>query len=340
MLRNTVRIVLSLVVSAVFLWVAFRNVDLEAAWQQLLAVDGIYLIGFILSVAIIQLVRIYRWDLLIRPFARLSPAATFRVSSLGMMFILVLPLRLGELARPYLVKQETGAPISSSLGAAAVERTVDGLLVTLLFFVTTFALPSTYEVPAGIKAGGIGSLVLFASATVVIVAGLIAKDWVMSLLRRIGTPISPTLTDKALTLLDAFIEGCRSLPDVRTVLAVLVCTLIYWLANGLGYYLIMIGFGWDLPLVAPFFLISILVIAIMIPAAPGFLGTFQGAILAGLTVFGFDATASAAYGMVVYPLTVLVVLAFGLPYVFLGGTKVGAIINAPTEELAPTSAES
>src|SRR5690606_1856733 len=112
------KLVLSLGSSGLFLWLAFRNVDITLAWQQMSQVRPGYVLGYLGCMVLIQLVRIYRWELLIRPFAVLSSKASFRISALGLMLILVLPLRLGELARPYLVKQETGAPMSSSLGAA------------------------------------------------------------------------------------------------------------------------------------------------------------------------------------------------------------------------------
>jgi hypothetical protein len=89
----------------------------------------------------------------------------------------------------------------------------------------------------------------------------------------------------------------------------------------------MRAFGWDLPVLAGFTLVCVLVIGIMIPAGPGNLGTFQGALLAGLAVFGVGPTDAAAYGVVVYPITLVVMLAFGLPYLIGGRTRVAEIVR-------------
>ena len=52
---------------------------------------------------------------------------------MGMFLIMFMPLRLGELARPYLMKRELAIPLTSGLGAAALERALDGLCVALFF---------------------------------------------------------------------------------------------------------------------------------------------------------------------------------------------------------------
>ncbi len=110
-------------------------------------------------------------------------------------------------------------------------------------------------------------------------------------------------------------------------------TLIYWAINGLGLYWMMRAFGWDVPIAAGFLVVSIIVVGIMIPAGPGFLGTFHAALLAGLSIFGIDRTGAAAYGMIIYPITVGVQLAFGLPYLFKrGGTHLSEDIAQASEE--------
>lgn len=140
-----------LAVSAVLLWLVFRNVDLAAVFDRIQLVPIGALLGFMATLFITQLTRVYRWDLLTRPLARLPFAEQARIGFVGMAAIAFLPLRLGELARPYLFKKASGAPMSSGLGAVVVERVIDGLLVTLTFFVTLLLLPSHYEVAQSIR---------------------------------------------------------------------------------------------------------------------------------------------------------------------------------------------
>ncbi len=325
--KNILRFVLSLAVSVVCLYFVFRHVDFKLMMEQVKKADHRYTVAFAIATAAIQVCRIYRWDILIRPFARISKRALFRISSVGFMLILALPLRLGEFARPYMLKKEAGVSMTSGLGSIVVERVVDGLLVVLLFFATTFYLDSRYTIPTAVKTSGFVAFAIFGGAALVIVTALLTHGWVPRVIERIGNPISPKLTARALQMLASFIDGLRSLPNARALAAVIAWTVIYWVINGLGLYWMMRAFGWQVPIAAGFMLVSIIVVGIMIPAGPGFLGTFHAALLAGLSIFGIGETGAAAYGLVVYPITVGITCAFGLPYLFAGkGTKVASQI--------------
>jgi uncharacterized protein (TIRG00374 family) len=332
MMKNLVRLAIALSLSGFFLWLAFRHVDWSLMWQRVHEANRLYVLGFVISLAINQFCRVLRWDILIRPFTRISTAALFRISNVGLMLILLLPLRLGEFARPYLLKKESGAPLSSGMGSIVVERVIDGLLVVLLFFATTLGLHGRYHVPPALKAAAAVALGVFAGGLVVSIAALCARDSVFKLFEMLLSPISPRLTRRVLGMLDAFIHGLRVLPDLRAIFAFSLWTVAYWVANGLGYYCVMRAFGWDLPVVAGFALVSVIVIGIMIPAGPGHLGTFQGAILAGLAIFGVGPTDAAAYGMVVYPITVAAMVAFGLPYLLSRGGQVSEIMRVSAQQ--------
>lgn len=316
--KNLLRFGVSLAVSFACLYFVFRHVDFNLMMEQVKKADHRYTVAFAIATAVIQICRIYRWDILIRPFARISKRSLFRISSVGFMLILALPLRLGEFARPYMLKKEAGVSMTSGLGSIVVERVVDGLLVVLLFFVTTFYLDSKYTIPAGVKASGLVAFAIFGGAALVIITALLTHGWVPRLIARIGNPISEKITSKLLQMLDSFIIGLRSLPNARALASVIAWTVIYWAINGLGLYWMMRAFGWQVPIAAGFMLVSIVVVGIMIPAGPGFLGTFHAAILAGLSIFGIDQNGAAAYGLLVYPITVGVTCAFGLPYLFAG----------------------
>jgi uncharacterized protein (TIRG00374 family) len=315
-MKQTLRLAGSLALSAFFLWLAFRSVDFAAA-LRLLSTVSLPLVGlYVLTLAFTQWARAARWEILVRPFVHLSSAAAFRISNLGAMLVLVLPLRLGELSRPYLMKREHGAPLSAGVGAVVVERAIDGLLVTLFFFLSTMISGDDSRVPRGLRLAAFAALLGFAAVTAVIIATLLWRDVALRVTGRVLGKISGALAHRLTGMLSAFVDGLRALPDGRSVLGVIVWTAVFWLANGLGLFFVMRAFGWSVPVTAGFTLVSVIVIAIMIPAGPGFLGTYQGGILAGLAVYGIGYTEAAAYGLVVYPLNVLVVVAFGLPYLF------------------------
>ena len=197
-----------------------------------------------------------------------------------------------------------------------VERVIDGLLVTLLFFCTTYQLGPPYAIPTVLHVSAVAALLVFAGATAVIVLALVTHGQFIKLARRLGGHVAPKMTERVIHLIDAFVAGLRSLPNVKAVMAVVFWTLAYWTANTLGFYWLLLAFGWSLPWVTSAIVVCVLVIWIMVPAGPGFLGTYQGAIVASLAIFGVSNTDAVAYGMVAYPINLVVVVGFGLPYLF------------------------
>src|SRR5207247_1250591 len=89
---------------------------------------------------VVHLCRALRWNNLLAPLrVRIPPGPLLAISSVGFMAILALPARLGEFVRPGLLRKH-GASASAALGTVAVERIVDGLLVSLFVFAAFSAL--------------------------------------------------------------------------------------------------------------------------------------------------------------------------------------------------------
>jgi uncharacterized protein (TIRG00374 family) len=328
-MRNALRLSFGVGVSVAALWLAFHNVDLGETWRLVTGVRGSYVVLALACGAIIQVCRVVRYGLLVQPLAPLSVGGMMRVGNPGLLLVALLPLRLGELARPILLKRETGAPLSAGLGAAAVERTIDGLLVTGLFYLTGALLPQPYVLTAVLELAALLALVLFAGATVVIVGGVLARAPTLRLLRRLGDRFSPGATDRMMSLLQAFIEGLATLRSARAMVWFGFLTFLYWGFNAASLYCFCLAFGWTLPPIAGVLLVCVLVLGVMIPAGPAFLGTFQAALVAGLQVFDVDPAGAAAYSVLVYVTTMLTLLGFGLPYLLAGRVTLKELNPAP-----------
>src|SRR5262249_17068172 len=100
-----------------------------------------YLFAYVGLQAIVHFCRSVRWNNLLAPLGVTVPLGPLLpISSLRFMMILALPARLGELVRPGLMRQRRYTSASAALGTVAVERIVDGLVISLLVFVCFFAL--------------------------------------------------------------------------------------------------------------------------------------------------------------------------------------------------------
>ncbi|MEE2645334.1 MAG: lysylphosphatidylglycerol synthase transmembrane domain-containing protein, partial [Myxococcota bacterium] len=289
--RFVLQLLLSLIIGGGLCFLAFQGFDWEtlSSHANQLSWRGVGLYFAIFAGA--HLLRVLRWGLFVRVLSGASWRPIIRIGGIGYMAITLLPFRLGELVRPWLLARDQLLNASSALATVVVERIIDGLLFVGLFFICLSTLPSS-DAPAvqAVKLGAYGAGFVFSALTLILGALAWRREATLHLLRRLGEPISPGLTARVLTLLEAFIDGLRVLPNLRTLLFFFTLTVIYWCLQGWGMAVAAEACGvTGLGLKGAFTLLSILVVGIMIPAGPGFTGSFELALVGGFALLSHPA---------------------------------------------------
>src|SRR6185503_5462696 len=239
--KLAVNVALSLIMLVVCVW-AIWPADpgaLEAAFRKLSwASFWPYLLGYLGLLAVTHFCRAWRWNNLLAPInVRLSPGRLLAISSVGFMAILALPARLGEFVRPALIRQKGKVSAAAALGTVAVERIVDGLLVSIFVFAALFARRGP-DAPGWMMPTAWAALAVFAAATVFLVFALRWPDRTvktavaMTLARR----FSPKLADKLEEKLHSMIRGFFVLKDAKNLIVFLLWSLAYWIANGFSLW--------------------------------------------------------------------------------------------------------
>jgi uncharacterized protein (TIRG00374 family) len=332
--RRIVQVLAGLAISAGALWLTLRGKDLGAIWAAMQAADYRYLAPYFVTLLCVHLARTVRWGLLLRPVTALPFARLNAVSAVGYMALMLLPFRLGELARPLLVADRRNLRTSAALSSIVVERAADGLFTGLLLVVALLALP---DGTPGIRVFRIGGLLVSAVFAVVLVFLAFAyrnRARAVALAGAALRPLSPRLAERVAGMLDAFIHGLRVLPGARDVALFFALTAVYWTLVIWGMAILAAGFGLHLGVAQACALLGVLVVGVMIPAGPGMVGTFQGAIVVGLSLFfGRDAVATrgVAYANVLWAAQLVQVIALGLPFLLSQHVQPGRLLGAGAE---------
>jgi glycosyltransferase 2 family protein len=278
-LKLALKLAATLAFTALCVWLAFPKAEAFAQLKRGLAlVDWSYVWLYLPTALAMHLFRAWRWEYLLRPLGAHVPFwRLMSVSSIGFMAILALPIRLGEFVRPYLVAERGRLRMSAALGSVAVERTVDGLLVSLYLFVSFLFLRGPHAGEARIVAWA--SIGLFAAATGYIALGVRWPDgvlrWTMrlTLLQR----LAPRFAERLTHVVHGVIDGFRSLKDARNFAVFIVMSVLYWFMNGFGMWVLARGFGLQLSLDGAFATMSVIAAAITLPNTPGLVGQFHAA---------------------------------------------------------------
>jgi hypothetical protein len=291
-MKLVVNLGLSLLMLAICTWLVWpspeRRADIAMALNAgQLARMWPHLLGFVALLAVTHFCRAWRWIYLLRPLGVQLPAGRLlAISSVGFMAILALPARMGEFVRPALIRRKGEISASAALGTVAVERIVDGLLVSLLVFACCFALRGP-DAPGWMMPTAYTALAVFAGALFFLAFALrwpeptVRFALRLSLLPRLLPGMARSLEDKLLQM----IRGFLVLKDRRNLVAFVLWSAIYWGANGLSMWILAEGFDLGLPPVGAFATMGLVAVGITLPNSPALVGQFQWFTQKGLELY-------------------------------------------------------
>jgi uncharacterized membrane protein YbhN (UPF0104 family) len=195
-MKKTWRIWVGFLISAGFLYFAFRGQDFSQIRDSLRHVNYWYLIPAIGLYFLGVLVRAFRWSVLLRPVRKMHAREIFPVTVVGFMANNILPLRTGEIVRAYVINRKYGIRKTAALATIAIERLFDGL--TMLGFMLTAAVFVSFT--SELRHLAIVAFIVFACLLIggdlALVAGASALAWLLEasmywmIARGFGSPLA------------------------------------------------------------------------------------------------------------------------------------------------------
>lgn len=106
--------------SGLFVYFTVKNINVSELNACLRQAEYYYLVPiFLLSIFSLYL-RSYQWGIILTPLRKIDQKVLFPITAVGLMAIFLLPFRMGEFVRPYLVSKRSEIHMSSGLGTIAV----------------------------------------------------------------------------------------------------------------------------------------------------------------------------------------------------------------------------
>lgn len=283
--RIALRLLLSIAIAAGLIWwLTSQGFDLVPSARTLGGVLSWWTVpAYAILFSVFHVLRAWRWRYLIDPFAEVRTSTMMAAAFGGFLAIQMMPLRTGELARPWLLDRHAGISKSALLGTVAIERVVDGLLVSLALTAALLAIPAD----AGPYVWGLRlvPLAIFAAALALLVAYFRRPEPVGKLVRSGLGLLSRRLSDFAGGVLERFHRGLASLPHPRSLWSFNAASAAYWGLNALALWVLALGCGLPLSAAGAVAVMGCLAVGILLPAGPGYFGNFQVAALVALGFF-------------------------------------------------------
>jgi uncharacterized protein (TIRG00374 family) len=310
---------LGIAVSLFFMALLFNKIDVRLLNSALRSADYRYVLLAICFTFISYFLRAVRWRYLLisRKFIPLS--SLYPATIIGYMANNLLPARLGEFVRAYTLAQREQLETPAVFASLVIDRLFDGFTVLLLLLITLFTLrlPVGMEDAAGaLKAGGSIMFLLYCGVVLFL---YLLKRQTMRTLSSVGYMLKPfpkRFSDKLIPLLGSFIEGIRLSSRGGHVAALLATSAGIWLFCLLPVTMTLHAFNIHLPVTVSLFILILLVFAVMVPASPGYIGTYHYACYKGLSMFGIPETTSVSIALIIHGTGFFPVIFAGLYYLW------------------------
>ena len=309
-MKTKVNLLLGLAVGTLFIWLAFRGTDFEGVKASFKTANYLYLIPVVLLSIIVQLVRSYRWGVIMEPLERIDQKTLFPITSVGFMAISLLPVRMGEFVRPYLISRKSTVKLGSALATIVVERIFDMLtLMILLLFVLMMV-----ELPEWVFRTAYSILLLTIPFLFLLIFLVVKREISAKGLDRILGKLPQTLSSRLMKLFHSFLDGLQILPDWKKTVNLSFLSLCIWCLIGLVTYILFSSFASmnDLPLAAAYTVLIITALGVALPTAPGFIGNYHFSCVVGLTLFGIPKTDALTFAIVLHFIQLAVMIVLGL----------------------------
>jgi uncharacterized protein (TIRG00374 family) len=260
-----------------------------------------------------------RWALLLHPLGRLSSMRTTQAIYAGLFTNEVLPLRVGEVVRMYLVSRWLHSGFTTALPSLLIERLFDGVWLVVGIGITALCV----TLPAGIM-----------EAADILGGALIAAVIVLTVILfvQVKRPAGSTAAKQGAIagFFNRILSGIRAIGLTRDFWISFQASGLIVVCQIFSFWLVMIGYGIHISLWAGAAVLIIEHLGTMVPNAPSNLGTYQFFTVLGLALFGIDKTTATGFSMVVFIVLTAPLWLLGLVAI----SKTGMTLRQIRDEIA------
>lgn len=323
---------IGIAISAIFLYLALRGIDIDRVWGALKEANFWWLIPGLAFYFLGVFFRAWRWQLLLKPIDRISIKILFPIINIGYMGNNIYPARAGELLRAIVLKKYSHVSVSGSLATIVVERLFDAIVVLGFVILNLSQLFKTVEING--LANVLRSLAIWGAGlfTIILLFFFLAAfftDFANQIFSWIIAHLFPKKWRVNLMLVvEKFLEGLASLKSPSQTLMIFAMTILIWLLETGLYWGVNMAMGLGLNFLQLMLLNGAVNLVLLIPAAPGGLGTFDAASKEILEVLGIQSNIALGYTLVLRVALWIPITALGAFYFIREGFRWNLDIEA------------
>lgn len=302
---------LGLLTGAFFLWLALRDVDFKQVLESLKHANHWLALPLLLSLCLFYWLKAVRWSYLLSPSKQIVTRELVPSMIIGFAGNNILPIRLGELLRVYMLSKEQHLSRSLVLATIVLERMFDAISILILLTLAMYF--------ASVEATDLALVRLLLLAlvfiTFVVAYGIaLAPKWLSDIISATMNFLPQRLRRPIVERFHHLQRGFATLRQRNTIPRIMLNSLGQWVLMSLCVYLSIEAFNLNVSPPVAVLILGLVVAGISLPAAPGFVGTIEYCFVLGLGFFGVSASEALGVGIFYHTITFVSVTLAGAFY--------------------------
>ncbi|MGA2193267.1 MAG: lysylphosphatidylglycerol synthase transmembrane domain-containing protein [Nitrospirota bacterium] len=320
---------IGIAVSVGLLAYIISRIDFARLWETVKSVDPYYLAAAVVLNLAFFIIRAKRWQYLLAPVKPKIPLMSlFSATIIGFMANNVLPARLGEIVRAYVIGRREDIPKSSAFATIVVERLFDTLSVLFLLIIVLLYLPdwlSRGSMGGAIRKAGYISLGVYVIGVAFLVYLVRHPETLPRILRRITGLVSEKYAARAARAAEKFIKGLEVAKQPRLLFFILFYSALHWGLLWVPIFLLFKAFGLPYgPYISNYFLV-VTCFSVAVPSTPGFIGTYEAAAVGSLVILGLSMNEALGFALVSHAVNYISVTLLGFFFLYRENLSLGRI---------------
>ncbi len=307
-----------------------RGADLGRVAEAMLSAR-LDLIGLaVLAMVATYVARAIRWCHLLEPLGRVHLGVALRATVMGFAATAMLPGRVGELLRPYVLARRERLSVSAAIGTVVLERLLDLAVILMIFGICVL----TFEPRAGVESDGLlsalhaGALVAagLALATLGLACAAAASPaGVGRGVARVTSLLPAGLSQRLAQLSHRFSEGLGVMRRPGPLVWAMLWTAVVWMSITAGLWFVSVAFDIDMSPAGAGIVLVLVVLGVAVPTPAG-VGGYHAAFQVGATtLFAASAENAVGAGLVAHAISFLPVTLAGLVIMGYEGVRLAGI---------------
>ncbi|OPY80735.1 MAG: Phosphatidylglycerol lysyltransferase [Syntrophorhabdus sp. PtaU1.Bin153] len=305
MRKGNILTIAGFIISIILLYFSLKDIKYQEILLTLRKADFRFLFIPLVFIGVAVTLCSFRWSRITGSGVQFRD--TFIALLIGLFVNNVLPARIGEVARAYVLTKRKGISFTFGFSTVLVDRFFDlaGLLLLTFIFFPGHSLPPA--VSRGIYI--LVTLMIICIALIFVLSREKFANTIASGFHKIRRPLFSKLARRIMTIQ----ENLKRISSPFNLLCFVAISFTTWFAMSTALYFAVLALGVHVEFVYIPFVCALLNMGLTIPSPPGYVGVYQALLVYLLSIFGVPKHEGFAVSIIYHA-------AWYIPYTIIGFT--------------------